>query len=50
MSCFSILVDGVPVNNEEAPTATDDTRTIINTMTRVFLVAATSCLKALQYF
>jgi hypothetical protein len=38
------------MNNVEAPAATDETRTIINTMTRIFLVAATKCLMALQYF
>jgi hypothetical protein len=47
---LSTLVEGVPVNNVEAPAATDDTRTIINTMTRVFLVAPTKCSMALQYF
>jgi hypothetical protein len=37
------LVEGVPAKYEEA--ATDDTRTTINTMTRVFFVAATLCFK-----
>jgi hypothetical protein len=41
ISCSSTLVDGVPVNKEEAPAATDDARTAINTITRIFLVAIT---------
>lgn len=50
MSCFSTLLEGVPVNNVEAPAATDDARTIINTTTRIFLVATTVFNKDIPIF
>jgi hypothetical protein len=38
------------VNNEEAPAATDDARTTINTITRIFLVATTIYINSIPRF
>ena len=39
ISCSWTLFGGVPVNSEEAPAATDDASTTINTITMIFLDA-----------
>jgi hypothetical protein len=42
ISCSWTLFGGVPVNSEDAPAATDDASTTINTITMIFLDAINS--------